>query len=116
MVEEEEDVEVAVEHCGVCYSDLSIINNEDNLVAIAVQKELTYIEEAVKLVVSGLRAGGRLIYAGAGTSGRLGVLDAVECEGMTGVGAALKAGDSIVGGCQYVHDFTFTFIAPLEAY
>ena len=76
---------------------LSIINNEDNLVAIAVQKELTYIEEAVKLVVSGLRAGGRLIYAGAGTSGRLGVLDAVECPPTYGVDQNMVQG-MIAGG------------------
>jgi len=41
--------------------------------------ELTYIEQAVNLVVTALRSGGRLIYVGAGTSGRLGVLDAAEC-------------------------------------
>ena len=44
------------------------------------------------------------------------VLDAVEGEGVTGVGAALEAGDGIVGGCEDIYDFAFAFIAPLEAY
>ncbi|MBM4167840.1 MAG: N-acetylmuramic acid 6-phosphate etherase [Ignavibacteria bacterium] len=58
---------------------LAIINNEDKRVAHAVEEELPYIERAVQLVIEALKAGGRLIYVGAGTSGRLGVLDAVEC-------------------------------------
>jgi hypothetical protein len=44
------------------------------------------------------------------------VLEAVEGEGMTGVGSALKAGNGIVGGSQYVYNFSFAFVAPLEAY
>ena len=44
------------------------------------------------------------------------VLDAVEGEGVAGVGAALEAGYGIVGGCEHVYDFAFAFIAPLEAY
>lgn len=58
---------------------LNLINSEDQKVAAAVAKEVPYIAKAVELVVEGLRNGGRLIYVGAGTSGRLGVLDAVEC-------------------------------------
>jgi len=58
---------------------LKIINNEDKRVAIAVEQELPYIEQAISLVIDALRSGGRLIYLGAGTSGRLGVLDAAEC-------------------------------------
>jgi N-acetylmuramic acid 6-phosphate etherase len=58
---------------------LSRINAEDRGVAEAVAKELPYIARAVDLVVASFREGGRLIYAGAGTSGRLGVLDASEC-------------------------------------
>lgn len=76
---------------------LSIINDEDNLVAVAVRKELAYIEKAVNLVVSGLTGGGRLIYAGAGTSGRLGVLDAVECPPTYGVDPSMVQG-MIAGG------------------
>ena len=56
-----------------------LINNEDKKVASAVETQIQYIAEAVELVVEALQSGGRLIYAGAGTSGRLGILDAVEC-------------------------------------
>ena len=58
---------------------LRIINEEDKTVACAVEKELPNIAAAVELVVKALRDGGRLIYSGAGTSGRLGVFDAAEC-------------------------------------
>jgi N-acetylmuramic acid 6-phosphate etherase len=58
---------------------LTIINNEDARVALAVQAEIPYIAQAVELVVAAFKKGGRLIYVGAGTSGRLGVLDAAEC-------------------------------------
>ena len=58
---------------------LKIINREDRKVAHAVGREIPYIAQAVDLVVDALRQGGRLIYIGAGTSGRLGILDAVEC-------------------------------------
>jgi len=58
---------------------LSMMNNEDLKVAIAVQEVLPEIKAAVECAVESLRKEGRLIYIGAGTSGRLGVLDAVEC-------------------------------------
>jgi N-acetylmuramic acid 6-phosphate etherase len=58
---------------------LARINAEDRTVADAVARELTHIAFAVDLVVASFHAGGRLIYVGAGTSGRLGVLDASEC-------------------------------------
>ncbi len=58
---------------------LELINNEDRQVAGAVAEEMGNIVAAVDLVIGSLRSGGRLIYAGAGTSGRLGVLDAAEC-------------------------------------
>lgn len=58
---------------------LRIINKEDSRISAAVEREIPYIRDAVNLVVLALKQGGRLIYAGAGTSGRLGVLDAVEC-------------------------------------
>lgn len=57
---------------------LRLINAEDKKVPFAVEKEIPYIAQAVELVVEGFRAGGRLFYVGAGTSGRLGVLDASE--------------------------------------
>ncbi|MFD9625560.1 N-acetylmuramic acid 6-phosphate etherase [Peribacillus muralis] len=58
---------------------ISAINNEDLKVAVAVQKVLPEIETVVEWAGVSLKKGGRLIYVGAGTSGRLGVLDAVEC-------------------------------------
>lgn len=58
---------------------LSIINKEDLTVAKVVKREIPHIAKAVKLVVNAFKNGGRLIYVGAGTSGRLGVLDAAEC-------------------------------------
>ena len=58
---------------------LNIINNEDMLVPLAVQKAIPEITLAVEAVVKSLESGGRLIYYGAGTSGRIGVVDAAEC-------------------------------------
>ena len=58
---------------------LQRISAEDHTVPAAVARELPHIAKAVDLVVASFRLGGRLIYAGAGTSGRLGVLDASEC-------------------------------------
>ena len=58
---------------------LKIINDEDKTVPYAVEKELPYIAQAVELIVKALKSGGRLLYFGAGTSGRLGVVDASEC-------------------------------------
>ena len=58
---------------------LKIINDEDKTVPCAVEKELPYIAQAVELIVEAIKKGGRLLYFGAGTSGRLGVVDASEC-------------------------------------
>src|SRR5215510_6952934 len=58
---------------------LRIINNEDKKVAEAVEKVLPAIARAVDGAAERLERGGRLFYIGAGTSGRLGVLDAAEC-------------------------------------
>jgi len=58
---------------------IRIINEEDKTVPLAVEKELPYIESAVEIIVHSLKNGGRLLYFGAGTSGRLGVVDASEC-------------------------------------
>ncbi len=58
---------------------LARISTEDHTVPAVVAKELPWIAQAVELVVRSFREGGRLIYVGAGTSGRLGVLDASEC-------------------------------------
>ena len=85
---------------------LALINREDQKVAVAVRKALPQITRAVDLAVSAMAKGGRLIYLGAGTSGRLGVLDAAECRPTFGTDkvlgvlaggtkAMLKAGEDV---------------------
>ncbi|MAZ29614.1 MAG: N-acetylmuramic acid 6-phosphate etherase [Cytophagaceae bacterium] len=64
---------------------LQRINNEDKTVPLAVEKAMPQIEELVIKVVSQMKEGGRLFYMGAGTSGRLGILDASECPPTFGV-------------------------------
>ncbi|GAA4924418.1 N-acetylmuramic acid 6-phosphate etherase [Mucilaginibacter defluvii] len=64
---------------------LQNINNEDKTVPLAVEKALPQIEALVKGVAERMRNGGRLFYIGAGTSGRLGVVDASECPPTYGV-------------------------------
>lgn len=76
---------------------VALINAEDHLVAPAVAKERRRIAAAVELVVASFRTGGRLIYVGAGTSGRLGVLDASECPPTFGVPRTMVQG-IIAGG------------------
>ncbi|MFC2109912.1 N-acetylmuramic acid 6-phosphate etherase [Bacteroidota bacterium] len=61
------------------------INKEDKTVPLAVEKALPQIETLVKEIVSKMKLGGRLFYTGAGTSGRLGILDASECPPTFGV-------------------------------
>lgn len=58
---------------------LTLMNEEDQQVPIAIKKVLPEIERAVSVIVEKFKQNGRLIYTGAGTSGRLGVLDAAEC-------------------------------------
>jgi N-acetylmuramic acid 6-phosphate etherase len=76
---------------------IEIINNEDKKVALAVEKEKKNIAAAVDLITQKLKNGGRLIYMGAGTSGRLGILDASECPPTYGVSSELVQG-LIAGG------------------
>ena len=64
---------------------LKIINEEDRKVAEAIAEELPIIAKAADSITSAMKHGGRLIYMGAGTSGRLGILDAVECPPTYGV-------------------------------
>jgi len=68
---------------------LSIINREDGEVARKVRIEIEHVASAVRLVVDAFKRGGRLIYVGAGTSGRLGVLDAAECPPTFGTSPAM---------------------------
>jgi N-acetylmuramic acid 6-phosphate etherase len=76
---------------------LRIINAEDQKVAEAVQREIPAIARAVDAIVAAVEAGGRLFYIGAGTSGRLGVLDASECPPTFSVPPELVQG-IIAGG------------------
>ena len=71
---------------------LAIINQEDRKVAAAVAVEIPQVAEAVDRIVDRLRSGGHLFYIGAGTSGRLGVLDAAECPPTFQVPADLVQG------------------------
>lgn len=76
---------------------LSNINNEDKSVPMAVEKALSQIEAVVTIVVEKMKLGGRLFYIGAGTSGRLGIVDASECPPTFGVPFDLVIG-IIAGG------------------
>lgn len=76
---------------------LRLINSEDHKIAPAVKKTIPQIEKAVDLVASAFQTGGRLFYVGAGTSGRLGVLDASECPPTFGVQPSMVQG-IIAGG------------------
>lgn len=76
---------------------ISNINNEDKTVPLAVEKSLPQIQALIEQVVFKLNEGGRLFYIGAGTSGRLGILDASECPPTFGVSHDLVIG-LIAGG------------------
>ena len=78
---------------------VKIINDEDKKVAAAVEKVLPQIASAVDLIAEKISKGGRLFYIGAGTSGRLGVLDASECPPTFGVENNLVQG--IIAGGNY---------------
>ncbi len=76
---------------------VGLINSEDRLVAPAVGKERKNIAKAIDMIVERFQKGGRLFYVGAGTSGRLGVLDASECPPTFGIRPCLVQG-IIAGG------------------
>lgn len=76
---------------------LRLMNREDRRVAVSVGHEIPSIARAVDAIVSCIRKGGRLIYVGAGTSGRLAVLDAAECPPTFGVSPRTVQG-LIAGG------------------
>src|SRR5437660_1833380 len=76
---------------------VDLLQGEDATVAPAVQRERERIAEAIDLVVEAFRHQGRLIYVGAGTSGRLGVLDAAECPPTFGTPPEMVVG-VIAGG------------------
>lgn len=76
---------------------VELINTEDHRVPLAVRRELPYVAEAVDLIVAAFKNGGRLFYVGAGTSGRLGVVDASECPPTFGTPPEMVQG-LIAGG------------------
>ncbi|HLR51617.1 MAG TPA: N-acetylmuramic acid 6-phosphate etherase [Candidatus Avamphibacillus sp.] len=82
---------------------LKVMNEEDKGVIKAIEKELPKIEEAVNLAIQSFNYKGRVIYVGAGTSGRLGVLDAVECVPTFGSPPEMVQG-LIAGGMKAIAD------------
>lgn len=78
---------------------LQNINREDATVALAVEKELAHIEKLTSEIVVRMKQGGRLFYMGAGTSGRLGIVDASECPPTFGVPQGKVIG--IIAGGDY---------------
>ena len=76
---------------------VQLMNEEDKQVPLAIEKCLPQIAQAVEYIVAALQQGGRLVYIGAGTSGRLGVLDASECPPTFGVSPEMVKG-IIAGG------------------
>ncbi|MGX2947313.1 N-acetylmuramic acid 6-phosphate etherase [Frederiksenia canicola] len=76
---------------------VQLMNNEDKQVSLAIEKCLPQIAQTVEKIVAAFQSGGRLIYIGAGTSGRLGVLDASECPPTFGVSPEMVKG-IIAGG------------------
>ncbi|MGL6261579.1 N-acetylmuramic acid 6-phosphate etherase [Vibrio sp. WXL210] len=77
------------------------INHQDKLVPIAVEQQLPQIAQAVDVISSAFQSGGRLLYVGAGTSGRLGILDASECPPTFGVDESMVVG-LIAGGHEAI--------------
>lgn len=88
------------------------INNEDKTVALAVEKALPQIEKLISAISDKMLAGGRLFYMGAGTSGRLGILDASECPPTYGVPYDMVQGliaggfDAIIRAAEFAEDDT----------
>jgi len=93
---------------------VQVINNEDAQVAQAVRQVLPSIARAIEEIASRLRRGGRLVYAGAGTSGRLGALDASECPPTFNIPQAMVTA-CIAGGPQALGQAHEDFEDSLEA-
>lgn len=99
---------IRIDECSTAEM-LKLINEQDSKVPAAVEKEIPNIARAVELIAQSLKNGGRMFYFGAGTSGRLGVLDASECPPTYGtdpelVQAYIAGGDTAlrkaVEGCE----------------
>jgi len=91
---------------------ITYINEEDKTVAFAVEKALPQIEKLIEAIADKMLAGGKLFYIGAGTSGRLGILDASECPPTYGVPYDLVQGviaggfDAIIRAAEFAEDNT----------
>ena len=100
---------------------VTTINDEDRGVADAVQQTLPQVAQAVDAIVTAFNAGGRLVYIGAGTSGRLGVLDASECPPTFGVPPTMVVGliagglDALVNASEGAEDRADAGAADLAA-
>ena len=100
---------------------LAIINEEDAAVAGAIRRELPQIAQAVERIAEALKSGGRLFYLGAGTSGRLGVLDAAECPPTFGVKPGIVNGliaggrEALVAAIEGAEDRTDEVVEDLRA-
>jgi N-acetylmuramic acid 6-phosphate etherase len=98
------------------------INNEDKTVPTAVERALPQIKHLVAIIVTKLKNGGRLFYIGAGTSGRLGILDASECPPTFGVShnlviGIIAGGDSAIRkAVEFAEDSTEQGWEDLQAY
>ena len=101
---------------------LTAINKEDSKIAPAVAKSLPQIEKLVIAIVEKMRCGGRLFYIGAGTSGRLGMVDASECPPTFGVDAGMVVGviaggyDAMFRPIEFAEDNTETGWRDLQAH
>ena len=100
---------------------VTIINNEDKKVPAAVEKILPEIAALVDDIVAAFRKGGRLFYIGAGTSGRLGVLDASECPPTYGVDPGMVQGliaggrDALTASVEFIEDMAEEGVRELKA-
>lgn len=100
---------------------VTTINAEDHRVAAAVGRVLPQVAQAVDAIVTAFHAGGRLIYIGAGTSGRLGILDASECPPTFGVPPTMVVGliagglDALVNASEGAEDRVEAGAADLAA-
>lgn len=101
---------------------LEMINREDQAVPAAVNREIPHISRTVEKIASNMRKGGRLIYVGAGTSGRLGILDASECPPTYGtqpgsvIGIIAGAPEAILQAVEGIEDDEALGAADIRAY
>lgn len=100
---------------------LALLNEHDARVPQAIQSVLPQVEQAVRLIVGQMKSGGRLFYVGAGTSGRLGVLDSAECPPTFGtdpnlVQSVIAGGlDAMLRAVENVEDDGAAAVAELRA-